>query len=88
MTHLPSGMALCDPYFDSKETALTLVLAVEIVYKDALNCDDPLLLQKPVQPEYLEEQVKVRGFLKLLNEHPQVIVAGYFLDWFRERMGV
>lgn len=88
VTHVPSGCALCDPYFDSKETAQALVMAVEIIYKDALNCDDPLMLQKPVQPEYREEQGKMREFLALLNEHPLVIVAGYYLDWFREHMGV
>ena len=88
VTHLPSGLALCDPFFDSKETAQALVMAVEIIYKDALNCNDPLMLQKPVQPEYAGEQAKMREFLTLLNEHPATIVSGYFLDWFRERMDI
>jgi hypothetical protein len=84
VTHLPSGYALCDPPFDSKETALALVMGIEFAFKDLLNSCNPEMLKQGTE----QNQMVLRDFLKMLNEHPQTIIAGYFLDWFRERMGV
>jgi hypothetical protein len=88
VTHLPSGLALCDPCFDSKETAQILVMAIEMTYKDSLNCDDPLILQKDVATEYRQNQKSIRDFLNLLNAHPETIVAGYFMDFFKQQFGI
>lgn len=85
VTHLPSGLALCDPVFDSKETAQGIVQLIELLWNGVLNQQQATLLR---DADHTPEMDKVSKMLELFNADPAQIITGFVIDKVKGEVGL